>query len=920
MTMDYSRLHTYTPPQCVPENTGYTYSLSSSYSSTALDFENKHKLHPVFESPKMSRRSLRLTTGHYSDDSYLDTNNSSISYSGKYKESRSRKQNRSTSKQSALLSQPRPRNTASNSSLTHTSFHSCASDLSLMSTMLQESSIQERTVIGSFWGLDEDGDLKDATVMMANGDITTAETQTTVINGYTCNECTMLSDRKDALTAYCTSNTSSTAVYSRDKSKKSSIFHLFREQFLRTSKHAVAFIASLIMQLIQNVLLKIGSEEKAHSSFCGSMNVKDLMMGDGHLGLNGSLCDDCKGKKHLQTQQVHLQSSRLNRAARTLWHILSYTGYYLLQAVRTVAPAGWLVTRKVLSVLWLAIVSPGKAASGALWWLGTGWYQLITLMSLLNVFVLTRCLPKLYKLLLLLIPFLLLLGYFLGLWYFGPASWLSLLPVLSRSEMQASLEDTTSSTPVEESVATGNMQPSTESPRHASQSGAHFFDSGRMVDLERQLALLSDRCDRSSQQYDERHGRVVELFHQLQEQVAQMSNNEGMSTWISNLFNQHMSSTRELRGEGTGQPQNEFLMLHQGHESRILELEKLLQIIAAKTEEQKHKYTEATTFGGQSEGQSYLLSEVKRLELELHQIKTDLLRVQSSPPGCEGLASVRETVDTQVKESVKLLIFGNKDEEMSESLLQWLSTQFVRQSDLQGLLMEMEMKILKNITMYKSKTKLMPTAEVVTHAVHNAGAAGMTEEQVRVIVTNALRLYSQDQTGLVDYALESGGGSILSTRCSETYETKTALMSLFGIPLWYFSQSPRVIIQPDVHPGNCWAFKGSQGYLVIRLSLSVYPTSFSLEHIPKSLSPTGSINSAPKDFTVYGLEDEYQEEGKLLGRYIYNEDGDSLQTFPIQEENDKAYQIIEMRVLSNWGHPEYTCLYRFRVHGEPRLE
>lgn len=39
------------------------------------------------------------------------------------------------------------------------------------------------------------------------------------------------------------------------------------------------------------------------------------------------------------------------------------------------------------------------------------------------------------------------------------------------------------------------------------------------------------------------------------------------------------------------------------------------------------------------------------------------------------------------------------------------------------------------------------------------------------------------------------GGSILSTRCSETYETKTALMSLFGLPLWYFSQSPRVVIQ-----------------------------------------------------------------------------------------------------------------------------
>lgn len=46
-----------------------------------------------------------------------------------------------------------------------------------------------------------------------------------------------------------------------------------------------------------------------------------------------------------------------------------------------------------------------------------------------------------------------------------------------------------------------------------------------------------------------------------------------------------------------------------------------------------------------------------------------------------------------------------------------------------------------------------------------------------------------------DFSHKPAGGSILSTRCSETYETKTALMSLFGLPLWYFSQSPRVVIQ-----------------------------------------------------------------------------------------------------------------------------
>lgn len=30
-------------------------------------------------------------------------------------------------------------------------------------------------------------------------------------------------------------------------------------------------------------------------------------------------------------------------------------------------------------------------------------------------------------------------------------------------------------------------------------------------------------------------------------------------------------------------------------------------------------------------------------------------------------------------------------------------------------------------------------------------------QQVKLIVQNALKLYSQDRTGLVDYALESGG-------------------------------------------------------------------------------------------------------------------------------------------------------------------
>lgn len=36
----------------------------------------------------------------------------------------------------------------------------------------------------------------------------------------------------------------------------------------------------------------------------------------------------------------------------------------------------------------------------------------------------------------------------------------------------------------------------------------------------------------------------------------------------------------------------------------------------------------------------------------------------------------------------------------------------------------------------------------------------------------------------------------------------------------------------------------------------------------------------------------------------------------MQNPSDQVSQVVELRVLSNWGHVEYTCLYRFRVHGK----
>jgi SUN domain-containing protein 1/2 len=215
---------------------------------------------------------------------------------------------------------------------------------------------------------------------------------------------------------------------------------------------------------------------------------------------------------------------------------------------------------------------------------------------------------------------------------------------------------------------------------------------------------------------------------------------------------------------------------------------------------------------------------------------------------------------------------------------------------------------------HQHDVKTSVSSSMGTWVTNSTGVAGLTDLQVRAIVDEALSKYDADKTGLVDYALESSGGSIISTRCTETYQAKTAKLSVLGIPLWYPSNNPRTVIQPGVHPGECWAFSGSQGFLVIQLSGLVQITAFSLEHIPRSLSPHGRIDSAPKDFTVWGLKELEDTEPVLLGKYTYQQNGTSLQNFSVQSGVD-AFELVELRIESNHGNMEYTCLYRFRVHG-----
>ncbi|XP_049759021.1 SUN domain-containing protein 1 isoform X4 [Elephas maximus indicus] len=856
--MDFSRLHIYTPPQCVPENTGYTYALSSSYSSEALDFETEHRLDPVFDSPRMSRRSLRLATPAFTAGDGPDTEGHAYARntaSVKDRASRTVKQHRSTSKPAFNINHMSRK--ATSSAVSQSSCHSLQGNMALRPPVLDESLIREQTKVDHFWGLDDDSDLKGGSkaALQGNGDLATVA-DTATVNGYTCSNCSLLSERKDVLTAHPTARGPTSRVYSRDRSQKR---------------------------------------------------------------------EDCKGKKeHLETHaSLRMQLSQSQRVTGAVWHVVSYAGHALVQVLRRTAAVGWLVSSAVWSALWLAITAPGKAASGVFWWLGFGWYQFVTLMSWLNVFLLTRCLRNICKFLVLLIPLLLLLG--AGLAFWGQGDFLSFLPVLNWTNVyKAQRADDP------KSILTPDAS-HLHLPLEG--DGKEAFHWHRLSDVEQQVTALSRRCQLHEEklreltlllqklqvhadQADSDRDGVVSLLRSLQTRADQADGDrEGMLMLLHQLVAQQ---AKEAPSEGVQGAETDFMTFHQEHELRLSNLEDMIGKLADKSEviQKELEQTKLRTTSGTAEEQ-HLLSTVRQLELQLEHLKSELADWRNLKTSCEKVDTIHEKVDTQVRETIRLMFSEDQQDSSLEWLLQKFSSQFVSKGDLQILLRDLELQVLKNITHHISVTKQAPTSSAVVSAMHEAGVPGITEAQARIIVNNALKLYSQDKTGMVDFALESGGGSILSTRCSETYETKTALISLFGIPLWYFSQSPRVVIQPDIYPGNCWAFKGSQGYLVVRLSMAIYPTTFTLEHIPKTLSPTGNISSAPKDFAVYGLESEYQEEGQLLGQFTYDQDGESLQMFHTLKRPEKAFQIVELRIFSNWGHLEYTCLYRFRVHGDP---
>lgn len=231
------------------------------------------------------------------------------------------------------------------------------------------------------------------------------------------------------------------------------------------------------------------------------------------------------------------------------------------------------------------------------------------------------------------------------------------------------------------------------------------------------------------------------------------------------------------------------------------------------------------------------------------------------------------------------------------------------------------------------------------------------------LVDSAVSMYNKDDLARPDLALHSAGGRVIPSLTSPTIEIRPrgvgakVVSFLSGGSGYAIGLPPVTALHHERHDGHCWPIEGTEGQLAVALSSPAYISDITIDHVAKEVA--SDIRSAPREMEVWGMVEGQDNIAKvqawLKERAVKREDArergfevdeepaypktlpafpqylrlasftydihapKNIQTFPVDEEIQRLgvdFGIVALRMKSNWGQDAYTCLYRFRVHGE----
>ncbi|XP_031465062.1 SUN domain-containing protein 2-like isoform X2 [Phasianus colchicus] len=159
------------------------------------------------------------------------------------------------------------------------------------------------------------------------------------------------------------------------------------------------------------------------------------------------------------------------------------------------------------------------------------------------------------------------------------------------------------------------------------------------------------------------------------------------------------------------------------------------------------------------------------------------------------------------------------------------------------------------------------------------GVHGLKREEILQLTQHAIEKVMENSVWMPNWALETIGATVDAERTSKSCGGK-GWKNHWLSPLFSTTKPPKTLLQHDISPGNCWAFQGSRGHVVIRLPEKIRPMAFTIWHISKAVSPSGEVSSAPKDFAVLGVDEAEGE--TLLGLFVYDVYREIAQAFHVQ--------------------------------------
>lgn len=169
------------------------------------------------------------------------------------------------------------------------------------------------------------------------------------------------------------------------------------------------------------------------------------------------------------------------------------------------------------------------------------------------------------------------------------------------------------------------------------------------------------------------------------------------------------------------------------------------------------------------------------------------------------------------------------------------------------------------------------------------------------------RAHSKDDftnVSLINFALEGMGATIDSIGATKQASAKNP---------------PSMLMNPSHSAGDCFGFLGQIGEVVIRLQHPVRVDAVSIDHIPSSMSLNGTLETAPRQFSVYGIiRNQKTMRSHFFGTFQYDTQRQRLQLFPFTKEKqtNRSFQLVQFKFLSNHGHTKLTCVYQTGVHGQ----